>query len=305
MDTIVTNAIAKGMDYLKQHGRQVEQSLYAYFFEGGFAEAVIDALAAYQNEDGGFGHAFEPDMRCPASSTLATTEAVAWLWQIGIQPDHEMVRKAVQYLIQTYQLEEKSWLFIPQESQEYAHAPWWQFSPEATATKHNPRPQILGIFLRARDQVPSALLAELQEDVVAAFLQHVPEMKMHDLFNYLRLYRTPDLPMVVQEPLVQHLPAIVRSVVSMEEEAWSGYVLRPYGVLENLDDEFLSIVADALPVSLVYLVNEQYEDGSWPLTWNWGDTYPDVWPVAEKEWKSIVTLDNIRFLQSLGAVVSS
>jgi hypothetical protein len=305
MDTFVTNAIAKGADYLKQHGRPVEKSLRAFFFEQGSAEAVIDAMAAYQNEDGGFGHAFEPDMRCPASSTLATTEALAWIWQIGIQPDHVMVRKAVQYLIRTYQPDAKSWLFIPKESQAYPHAPWWQFNPDAASTKHNPRPQILGIFLRAINQVPSALLTELQEDVVAAFLNHVPDMQMHDLFNYLRLYRTPDLPAAVHEPLAQHLPAIVRSVVSMKEEAWSGYALRPYGVLEGLDDEFFPMVADALPASLVYLVNEQVKDGSWPLTWNWGDTYPDVWPIAEKEWKSIVTLDNIRFLQSLGAVVSS
>ena len=305
MDTIVTNAIVRGADYLKQHGRQVEQSLYAYFFEKGSAEAVIEAFAAYQNEDGGFGHAFEPDMRCPASSALATTEVLAWIWQINIQPDHPMVKQAVQYLVQIYQPDAKSWLFIPKESQAYPHAPWWQFNPDANTTKHNPRPQILGIFLRAKDQVPSALLAELQEDVVAAFLNHVPDMQMHDVFNYLRLYRTPGLPEEVREPLVQNLPTIIRSVVSVEEEAWSGYALRPYGVLEDLQDEFLPIVAAALPASLLYLVKEQEEDGSWPLTWNWGDTYPEIWPIAEKEWRSVVTLDNMRYLQSLGAVVSS
>lgn len=305
MDAIVTDAIAKGAAYLKQHGRQVEKSLPAYFFEQGRAEAVIGALAAYQNEDGGFGHAFEPDMRCPESSTLATTEALAWSWQINIQPDHPMVRKAVQYLVQTCRPEEKSWLFIPQESQESPHAPWWQFNADAATTKHNPRPQILGILWRARDYVPAGLVEELSAVVLKDFMADLPGLGMHDLFNYLRLYRTPDLPMAVQEPLAENLPAIVRAVVSMEEEAWSGYAMRPYGLLENLDDEFLPLVAAALPASLLYLVKEQEEDGSWPLTWNWGDTYPEIWPVAQKEWKSVVTLDNIRFLQSLGAVVSS
>lgn len=301
----IQTAIDRGKVYLQEYGRPIEKALMTFFFKEGNAANVVTALQAYQNEDGGFGHAFEPDMRCPHSSTLATTEALAWVWQVGISADHPMVEKAVQYLINTYHPKEKSWLFIPEESQQYPHAPWWQFNPSAAATLHNPRPQILGIFLRARNQVRQTFLSELQEDVVAAFLEHVDDMQMHDLFNYLRLYRTPNLPQEVQEPLAQYLPGIVRKVVSMEEADWSGYAVRPYGVLEDLDDEFLPIVEEALPASLRYLVAEQLDDGSWPLTWDWGDDFPEVWPIAEKEWKSVVTLDNIRFLQSLGGVVNS
>ncbi|MEE4194981.1 MAG: hypothetical protein V2J07_07270 [Anaerolineae bacterium] len=305
MEEKVQLAIEKGAAFLKRYGRAVEQALFAYFYEDGSRQSVLDALAAYQNGDGGFGHAFEPDMRSPDSSALATTEALAWIWQIQVEASHPMVEAAVKYLVNTYIAEEKSWLFIPESSQNYPHAPWWQFNPSAAATKHNPRPQILGIFLRAEEQVPVELLQTLQQDVVTAFLEHINKMQMHDVFNYLRLYRTPNLPEEIRQPLAQYLPEIVERAVAMDEDAWSGYALRPYGVLDHLDDEFYPLVAEALPASLMYLVHEQCEDGSWPLTWNWGEKFPTVWPIAEKEWKSIVTLDNIRFLQSLGAVVSS
>ena len=36
-------------------------------FEDGPAEPVIEALRGYRNPDGGFGHALEPDVRCPSS----------------------------------------------------------------------------------------------------------------------------------------------------------------------------------------------------------------------------------------------
>ena len=38
-----------------------------YLFEGAPATGVVDAVRAFRNDDGGFGHGLEPDMRCPAS----------------------------------------------------------------------------------------------------------------------------------------------------------------------------------------------------------------------------------------------
>jgi hypothetical protein len=305
MDTIVTNAIVRGADYLKQHGRQVEKSLYAFFFDQGSAEAVIDALSAYQNEDGGFGHAYEPDLRCPDSSALCTTDALAAIWGVGISVEHPMIRSAVGYLIDTYDSQAQSWLMVPPAADSYPRAPWWQFSPDATTTKHNPRPQILGIFWRARDYMPTGLIEELAAVVLKDFMADLPGLEMHDLFNYLRLYHTPDLPQAIKEPLAQHLPDVIQRLVANDPTAWAGYNLRPYAVIESLEDEFYPLVATSLPESLLYLINEQEADGSWPLTWDWGKDGHSDWAIAEKDCRSLVALGAILTLQRLGAVVSS
>jgi hypothetical protein len=49
--------------FLLNHARLLERRLFAACFLGQPATHVIDALRGYQNDDGGFGHALEPDKR--------------------------------------------------------------------------------------------------------------------------------------------------------------------------------------------------------------------------------------------------
>jgi hypothetical protein len=53
--------------FLDREGRLIERRLAAVLFDGADASGVIDAVRAYRNPDGGFGHGLEPDKRCPAS----------------------------------------------------------------------------------------------------------------------------------------------------------------------------------------------------------------------------------------------
>ena len=99
--------------YIYAHARPLEQALYAYHFEGGTVEAVFDQLASYQNADGGFGHALEPDLRTAASSTIATTVGLQILRELRAPSDHALVQDAMQYLVTTYDQEQQRWPIIP------------------------------------------------------------------------------------------------------------------------------------------------------------------------------------------------
>ncbi|MFF0202076.1 hypothetical protein [Streptomyces sp. NPDC005017] len=63
--------------------RVLEQRLFAYHFLDGTADPVETALDAYRNEDGGYGHALEPDLRGPVSQPLHTAHALRVLDAIG------------------------------------------------------------------------------------------------------------------------------------------------------------------------------------------------------------------------------
>jgi hypothetical protein len=63
--------------------RVLEQRLFAHHFLHGTADAVETALDAYRNEDGGYGHALEPDLRGPVSQPLHTAHALHVLDAIG------------------------------------------------------------------------------------------------------------------------------------------------------------------------------------------------------------------------------
>ncbi|WND34738.1 hypothetical protein RI578_10760 [Streptomyces sp. BB1-1-1] len=63
--------------------RVLEQRLFAYHFRGGDAGPVETALDAYRNEDGGYGHALEPDLRGPVSQPPHTAHALRVLDAVG------------------------------------------------------------------------------------------------------------------------------------------------------------------------------------------------------------------------------
>ncbi|WP_351229172.1 hypothetical protein [Streptomyces sp. NPDC002133] len=63
--------------------RVLEQRRFAYHFLGADAEPVESALSAYLNDDGGYGHALEPDLRGPVSQPLHTAHALRVLDSIG------------------------------------------------------------------------------------------------------------------------------------------------------------------------------------------------------------------------------
>lgn len=88
--------------WIHRNARQLELSVWNYFFENGSWEAVIDALSYYQNEDGGFGNAVEPDGWNPESSTYAAMVVTGILRRTGaadsMGADHPMIQGIFRYL---------------------------------------------------------------------------------------------------------------------------------------------------------------------------------------------------------------
>jgi len=63
--------------------RLVDRHRYALLFRDGPAVPVVEALRGYRNGGGGFGHALEPDLRCPQSQPAATLYALEMLAEAG------------------------------------------------------------------------------------------------------------------------------------------------------------------------------------------------------------------------------
>lgn len=51
-------------NFPKNHARKLDLALSEHEFESGTMDAVLKELKKYQNDDGGFGNALEPDLRC-------------------------------------------------------------------------------------------------------------------------------------------------------------------------------------------------------------------------------------------------
>ncbi|MEV4047975.1 hypothetical protein [Streptomyces sp. NPDC049744] len=75
--------LARAEHFVWLTARVLEQRLFAYHFRGGDPGPVETALEAYRNEDGGYGHALEPDLRGPVSQPWHTACALRVLDAVG------------------------------------------------------------------------------------------------------------------------------------------------------------------------------------------------------------------------------
>ncbi|HNS76927.1 MAG TPA: hypothetical protein PKI56_11595, partial [Mesotoga prima] len=140
-----------------ENGRELEKRLFAYYFMDGPANIVVEEIASYQNVDGGFGNAIEPDFRLPASSPMATSVALQHLVHFDDLPLAKgVISKAIAYLDNTYVSERKGWFAVPRTVNDYPHAPWWGCDEEKEicaidANWGNPTAEIIGYLTRYRE----------------------------------------------------------------------------------------------------------------------------------------------------------
>ena len=101
MKQLTQEAFARARAFIREHARPLERATFAYEFEDGSVDAIFEALASFQNTDGGFGNAMEPDFRLPDSSVLATTVGLQVLREYNAGSDHFLVQGAMRYLMST------------------------------------------------------------------------------------------------------------------------------------------------------------------------------------------------------------
>ena len=109
--------------FLASTGRVLDQRRFELLTSGGDTTPVPDAVAAYRNSDGGFGHALEPDCRCPDSQPAAVALALRILdeadaWDTGV------VRGACDWLERNPAAGGGA-TFVEPGLADWPHAPWW------------------------------------------------------------------------------------------------------------------------------------------------------------------------------------
>ncbi len=110
----------------------MDRHRYALLFKDGPVEPIIDALRAYRNPDGGFGHALEPDLRGPGSQPAPTLYALEILTEAGAA-DCELARDARAWVAQIAQPDGGITAVLPGFEQ-YPHAPWFEPQPGSILT---------------------------------------------------------------------------------------------------------------------------------------------------------------------------
>jgi hypothetical protein len=309
MKRLSREAFARARQFLKTEARALDRALFEFRFEGGPVEAVLAALAAYQNEDGGFGHALEPDMRTPSSSALATGIGLRALAELDVPAEHAMVRATVGYLRSTYDPESKVWRAIPPDANDHPHAPWWHDEEGSLARTFDdfeiiPRAEIVALLYHYAALVPADWLHDVTEETVRAIEAAEPfgSGGGDDLAYATELAEVDALPADQKARLVERIRATVPAAVVCDPAQWASYCLAPLKVVRSPHSVAADLIADALAEHLDYTIDHQTDAGTWEPTWSWGEIYPEVWPQAKLEWRGEITLATLTVLRAFGRV---
>ncbi|WP_104991075.1 hypothetical protein [Deinococcus sp. NW-56] len=305
---LTPEAFARARTFLLERGRPLEAARFRHAFEGGSAADVLDALRASRNPDGGFGWALEPDVRTPESSVLATGTALEVLHDLGVPDSDELLGGAVMWLRGNLNvtLGGSVWRFLPPLAQAYPHAPWWsQAEPEAFAAafgqfRVNPRAGIVARLWRWPELLPEGLLALLTLETRDAILAGLEPGDVNGHAVAALFAQTPEVPEDHRLPVLDYLRDVLPERVAATPEALAGYGLDPLQVAPTPASPLAPVLEDSLAAALAHLLASQREDGSWAPTWDWGGTFPDMWPQAEAEWRSVRTWEALRALRDWG-----
>lgn len=299
MKTISKDQVEK---YIIEHARPVDIALYNYHFRNGDAGAVMQELAKFQNKDGGFGYAVEPDMRLPKSTALATWMAFQFIKKIDVDPNDKVIRSALDYLVETYDNERNGWSIVRPEVDDFPHAPWWEYK---TAMEHfswaNPSAEILGLLIRFSDQIEAEdIITSLKEKAINQ-IQNVDPGDFHDVFNYKALYELADEGL--KKELKQPVADLIWKASSTNPNEWKDYVATPLKFVDSPDDPFIELFDGGLiQQNLDFLVDQIVSGDHWEPNWDWSGNYPDEWEKAKVEWSGHLTVKNMVTLKKFGVI---
>lgn len=291
----------RAREFLRQQARPLERALYCYHFGCAYPVDAREALAEYQNRDGGFGRALEPDIRVPASSAIATTVGFHYLREFGVTAADPLVPAAVRWTQDAFDPKLERWLPVPAAVDLWPHAPWWSWrEPGAPGFALNPGIELVAHLWHYAEAADAAFLARVT-DAAEAFVDTLPQkLEMHDLLCLVRLAETPSVPAVLRNKAADQARRSGPAVVARDPQAWSGYAAKPLLLAPRADSLLAPLLRDAIDANLDYEIKRQGADGAWAPNWDWQGRYPDRWPEAELEWKSVLTLQVLLSLRSYG-----
>lgn len=292
---------AAAADFIKSKARPLEAALFAVQFEEAPVDEAVFALAAYQNNDGGFGNGLEADIQLPDSSVIATATAFPHFRTLLLNGGHPMVAAACDYLNRQYLVAEKRWRIIPENIDAAPHAPWWVVGGDLWNSRVNPTAEILGFLYEYPQQFDAALRDALTQQLVSyAEANGQDAMEMHDLMCYAALVNNPSVPEDVRLRFLPAVRRIAEKTVERAPEKWGGYGLMPLMVVDNPHSPLAGTFAHEIPQNLDYLVKSRGEDGAWHPAWQWGDG--DTARRVTDAWSGVITLNNLVKLRAFGRI---
>jgi hypothetical protein len=273
--------------FLAGHARVLEWRRFERLFRGSEATPVRDAVAAYRNPDGGFGHALEPDGREPGSQPAAVSLALRILDEADAWDD-ELVAGACDWLERTAPAEGGTTFVAPTISG-WPHGPWWV--PEDGLPASPLSTGFIAGTLHARGVAHPWL--ERATELLWSLLEEPGALGPYDTRGALHfLHHAPDRARAATT--LDQLRPLIEQHVELDPDA-PGESHGPLDFAPLPDSPARSLFEQAtIDRHLDDLAAAQQDDGGWTFDWlAWS-------PVAAHEWRGFKTVEALVVLRANG-----
>ncbi len=275
--------------FLANTARVLDRRRFDRLYHDGPAGPVRDAVAAYRNPDGGFGHALEPDLRCavsqPAAAELALRildEADAW--------DAGLAGGACDWLAANSPAYGGAAFVLPGVDTG-PHAPWWVVEDGVPAS------------LIATGMIAGTLHArgfshpwlDRATELMWSRIDGLASASGYEMFGVLRfLDHVPDRPRAEAAAAKAGKLLFDCDLVAIDPEA-SGEVHGPLDFAPEPGSVARRLFEpEVIDAHLDHLAAAQQDDGSWMFNWmDWS-------PGATADWRGFLTVAAIRVLRVNG-----
>jgi hypothetical protein len=287
----MAECLERANDYIYRNGRLLERVHFAFLFENGSAAHVVDALRPYQNSDGGFGNALEPDMRAPSSQPMHVDMALRILDDVGAFND-SLVGRSVDWL-QSIAVPDGGLPWVLFSVQDYPHAPWWIV--DAGSGSLGATSSILHLLLK--NSIDHAMIASALSFVRKRCADPQDgDLEYHTLRSAGEALNLANGPQ--DEGLIEKLFEHVKEhdlVAPTKKASDEPYAHTPLHWAREPGSVWRAMFKDEdIERDLDALATRQEDDGSWPLG------FPLTTPAAEYEWRARVTIDALNTLRAYG-----
>lgn len=323
---------------LMEEARPLEQKLFMHEFYNGTKEDILVEILKYQNEDGGFGKGLECDIRMPDSSPKATSIGVRVLSKLDtIDEAKEAIKKAVNYLEASFDIERGRWFIGSSKINDYPHGPWWHFNVAEGLTQldldwGNPNAEIIAYLHKYRqlvkkldvDKLIISAVQQLESKKVflndyRGFVQSIrtinPPEYVLSYFNntrafdprgeilcYIKLYSLLDGELKTR--LENKIEAAISEIIVYDEEIWENdYAPMPLDFVPAPGTNSFGVDNSQIERNLDLFISFLEKEGKIDLKWARGkDYYEDERKPAYKEWVWIFTMAALRALKNYGKI---
>lgn len=285
-----TNAILqRATDFIWHNARLLDRRRFACLFLDGDHGPVLTALRAYQNADGGFGNALEPDIRTPLSQPVPVEFALRLLDECGALDD-AIAGSVCDYLTSISTGEGGVPLLMPSAT-EYPRAPWWQ-PEEGLPASLNPTAAIAGLLHKQGMRHPWL------EQATAFCWREIegrPIDRPHTMLCVLTfLEHVPDRPRADAAVELAGKALLAGGMVAIDPQA-EGYVQSPLDYAPEPASLARRLFDGAtIDIHLDALAARQQPDGGWPLSWE------PLSAAVASEWRGHMTIQALKTLRAYG-----